>query len=249
MGGCGCSSGCVWNVVVLILLRTINGSLCAAVLPVLAWAEHDLSRRSLTDVSSEQDVVSGTLQQLREHVACLTGTIDSVDALVRAHTFHFCSRLSRDLAEDLLEAGVGCIDAKTVASHTTDAGLGLSFTGQLGMGGGGGVSATRAPAFSPLCGRAILALAFAALWAPMEKLPAALETALRLNWGKEEWRQEERLRASHTAIQKMGRCGIAVWRMCAWESAPRGCATPGRAGLEPPHCIRLSVAVERSYSF
>jgi hypothetical protein len=103
----------VLSVVVLILLRTIKGSLCASIAAVLARAEHDLPRRSVTDVSSEQDVVSGTLQELGEHVACLTGTVDSVDALVRAHTFHFCSRLSRDLAEDLLEAGVGCIDAKS----------------------------------------------------------------------------------------------------------------------------------------
>jgi len=70
----------------------------------------------------------------------------------------------------------------------------------------------------------MFALAFVAIWALLQKRPAVLELALHL---KGRW-QEARLRASHTAMQKLGRYGIGVWRMFAWESAPRGRARPAR---------------------
>jgi len=55
---------------------------------------------------------------------------------------------------------------RPVASHTTEAGLGLSFTGQSGMGGGGGVCATGIGAgscfFASLRARGLCGCAFGA---------------------------------------------------------------------------------------
>jgi hypothetical protein len=101
------------NIFVRILLRAIHASGRAGG-AILAWAEHDFAWGSLPQVSGEQDVVSGALEQLREHVTRLAGTVDPVNALVGAHTFYLRSRLSRDFPEDLLEAGVGSIDAKSI---------------------------------------------------------------------------------------------------------------------------------------
>jgi hypothetical protein len=50
-------------VVVLILWRTIHGGLCTAG-DALSRAEDDLARRSVANVSGDQDVVPRTLEQL-----------------------------------------------------------------------------------------------------------------------------------------------------------------------------------------
>jgi hypothetical protein len=51
----------LWNVLFLILLRAIHASWRARC-GVLARTQHDLARRSLANVSGEQDIVSGALQ-------------------------------------------------------------------------------------------------------------------------------------------------------------------------------------------
>ncbi len=77
----------LWYIFVLILLRAIHASGRAG-RAALSRTEHNLARRSLADVSGKQDVVPGTMQQLREHIACLARTVDSINALVGAHPLH-----------------------------------------------------------------------------------------------------------------------------------------------------------------
>lgn len=94
----------VRDVFVGVLLGTVRaGSACRA---AFTRAQHDLARGALADVSSQQHVIPGALQELRKYIPRLSRTIFAVYTLICTETFHLRSRLSRDLGEDLLEAGV-----------------------------------------------------------------------------------------------------------------------------------------------
>lgn len=132
-----------------------------------------------------------------------------------------------------------------LASHTTDAGLGFSFTGQLGAGGEDGVCATGTAGDGFLDGR----------WAPVECAGWVLGVVGDAAGCDEDCAAPEALHRTVAAAsaptsithcnaeEKAMRDGVADLRM--GKCYPGMCA-PGRVGFEPPHCIRLSVAVERS---
>jgi hypothetical protein len=133
-----------------------------------------------------------------------------------------------------------------VASQTTEAGLGLSLMGQSGMGGGGGICATGTGScfFNCLCARVLWGGACdfgvadaaaggagdcAAMGAPQRRVPVknALASMAQDN------RDEAEMRDCSAANVRMG---ISSLRPCGSR----------RDVFAPPHCIRLSVAVERS---
>ena len=122
------------RVFVAFLLRTIHGAIRRTAGAWEARTEDDLTRGVLADISGEKHVVTGALQKLRKHIARLAGTVRSIDALIGTQTFYLRSRLSRDLAENLLEAGVGGIDAQAVGIPDDGGGVGFVVDRPVGHG-------------------------------------------------------------------------------------------------------------------
>jgi hypothetical protein len=129
------------------------------------------------------------------------------------------------------------------ASHTTDAGLGLSLAGQSGM--GGGVWATGGGSCF-----------FAVDWAWDLRTCCDLEVAGEGAGGDGDCAVPEMLEirvAERSALESITRSKAEDWKMrdCSMADVrmaicSQGLCSSGNAGFEPPHCIRLSVAVERS---
>ena len=122
--------GC-WLLIVLVVTVWLTGSpggsgLSAA---LQASAEQNLPRQALALIANHQDVISGALQQLREHIPRLARAIVAKDALVRGQAFHRGSCGRRNVLQDLLKAGVGRVDAKTV-TVPKDRGLGGLIVGR-----------------------------------------------------------------------------------------------------------------------
>src|SRR5580698_9145870 len=143
---------------------------------------------------------------------------------------------------------------RPLASQTTEAGLGWSLTGQAGMGGGGGgvcATGTGCCFFKCRCDRGwrpgwdcdVVGVAWGwdgdctALAAPQRTGPAKNTPASTMRGNREE--------------EAMRDCRQANVRM---EIIPLRLRRPFSCGSDldvfaPPHCIRLSVAEERSWSF
>jgi hypothetical protein len=74
--------------------------------------KHDLTWSSLTLVSDQDDVVTGALQKLTEHVARRAGSEGTKDSLVGVESFHFSAGCGGHILENLRKAGVGGVNAQ-----------------------------------------------------------------------------------------------------------------------------------------
>lgn len=80
-----------------------------------AGAEDDLARGALALIAEHEDVVTGAVQEVAEDLPGRGGAVDAEDALVMGEAGDLRSRICRHLGEDLVEAGVGCLDFEAVA--------------------------------------------------------------------------------------------------------------------------------------
>jgi hypothetical protein len=135
---------------------------------------------------------------------------------------------------------------RPLASQTTEAGFGLSFTGQLGI--GGGVTATGAGScfftgwrMRDLWGGSGAGAEVAGTEVGWDGDCAEIET---LEGKAVASSAPESITHRIAGDEIIRDCSVANIRM---RICSPGLRAPGSTGLEPPHCIRLSVAVERSY--
>src|ERR1039458_565795 len=78
-------------------------------------SEHDLARSSLTLIADHHDVVAGALQKPRKPLARRAGTVGAKNPLVGAQSLHLGAGGGGYIAQNLLQAGVGSLDAQTLA--------------------------------------------------------------------------------------------------------------------------------------
>ena len=67
-------------------------------------AQNDLARSSLSQVAGQKDVVARPLQELIEHIPCLSRPIRAVNALVLSEALDLCAGVDGHVAQYLLEA-------------------------------------------------------------------------------------------------------------------------------------------------
>lgn len=116
----------------LLLLRVGSGLwIGSATVP---WSENDLAWRTVTEISGEKYVEAGSLQELEKNVACLAGAVTAEDALVGNVADDLGSGIGRDLSEDLLKTGVGCIDAQAACIPDDGWRIGSVVDGPFGHG-------------------------------------------------------------------------------------------------------------------
>jgi len=86
-------------------------------------AQQDLSRSAFAQVTNHQHVVAGSIQKLGQDVARLAGAKDAEDALIGPQALELDTGRSRDIRQNLLQAGVGGFNAQAL-TIPNDIGIG-----------------------------------------------------------------------------------------------------------------------------
>jgi hypothetical protein len=80
-------------------------------------AQNDLKRRVNVTATNDEHVIAGPVEEVQEQVA--PGSVSAEDALILGESFQFGTRVSGDLMQNLVEAGIERFDfeAATVPVH------------------------------------------------------------------------------------------------------------------------------------
>jgi hypothetical protein len=128
--------GIVLRIVGRVVIRLFGSGVrgCLGGFAVVPLAQDDFARDALSLIADHNDVVAGALQKLREDIARGTGSESAEDAFIFSEAFDFRAGRGGDVEQNLLEAGVGGIDAELGAFPRDGCGRWMVIDGPVGRG-------------------------------------------------------------------------------------------------------------------